>query len=190
MKFRERNHRGRTHTRTSFSLCQKSEGRIFPLISFVFVPHGTSALAHSPELSYNVLDSHASVVNNWLSWIAEKRGEQARAMQLGLLNAPLDGWDAKSISLLREAYENRDWKRFCETDLQRLTANKEQPSASYFIAVDELRLGNKEPAFNWLETSLEGKTVWVMWIRVDPLLDDLRSDPRFNQLLRKMRLPA
>ena len=136
------------------------------------------------------LDSHASVVNNWLSWIAEKRGDQARAMQLGLLNAPLDGWDAKSISLLREAYENRDWKRFCETDLQRLTANKEQPSASYFIAVDELRLGNKEAAFNWLETSLEGKTVWVMWIRVDPLLDDLRSDPRFHQLLRKMRLPA
>ena len=115
------------------------------------------------------LDSHASVVNNWLSWIAEKRGDQARAMQLGLLNAPLDGWDAKSISL---------------------TANKEQPSASYFIAVDELRLGNKEAAFNWLETSLEGKTVWVMWIRVDPLLDDLRSDPRFHQLLRKMRLPA
>lgn len=136
------------------------------------------------------LDPHASVVNNWLSWIAEKRGDQARAMQLALLNAPLDGWDAKGISLLRKAYENRDWKRFCETDLQRLTANKEQPSASYFIAVDELRLGNKEAAFNWLETSLAGKTVWVMWIRVDPLLDDLRSDPRFNQLLRRMRLPA
>lgn len=136
------------------------------------------------------LDPHASVVNNWLSWIAEKRGDQARAMQFALLNAPLDGWDAKGISLLRHAYENRDWKGFCETDLRRLTANKDQPSASYFIAVDELRLGNKEAAFNWLETSLEGKTVWVMWIGVDPLLDDLRSDPRFNQLLRKMRLPA
>jgi len=136
------------------------------------------------------LDPHASVVNNWLSWIAEKRGDQARAMQLALLNASLDGWDAEGISLLRKAYEDRDWKRFYETDLRRLAANKDQPSAPYFIAVDELRLGNKEAAFNWLGNSLEGKTVWVMWIRVDPLLDDLHSDPRFNQLLRKMRLPA
>lgn len=136
------------------------------------------------------LDPHASVVNNWLSWIAEKRGDQAGAMQLALLNASLDGWDAEGISLLRKAYEDRDWKRFCETDLRRLTANKDQPSAPYFIAVDELRLGNKEAAFNWLGNSLEGKTVWVMWIRVDPLLDDLHSDPRFNELLRKMRLPA
>ena len=135
------------------------------------------------------LDPHSSVVNNWLSWIAEKKGDHTSAMELALLNAPLDGWPEKSITALREAHEARDWKRFCEVDLRYLMERVNQPSAPYFIAVDELRLGHKDAAFDWLEKSLEDKTVWVMWVRVDPLLDDLHSDPRFHALLNKMGLP-
>jgi len=63
------------------------------------------------------------------------------------------------------------------------------PSAPYFIAVDELRLGSKDAAFAWLGRSLEGKNVWVTWIKVDPLLDDLHTDPRFKDLLRRVGLP-
>ena len=135
------------------------------------------------------LDPHASVVNNWLSWIAEKKGDHVRAMELTLLNAPLDGLAENDIRPLRQAYNARDWRRFCEAGM-RLMAKSDAASAPYFAAVNEARLGDKDAAFDCLERALEGKTVWVMWVNVDPLLDDLRSDPRFNELLRKMRLPA
>ncbi len=135
------------------------------------------------------LDPHASVVNNWLSWIAEKRGDHQRAMELWLLNAPLSGVPENATVTFRKAYEDRDWKRFCEADLRFLTEARNLPSAPYFIAVDQVRLGNKDAAFEWLGRSLEDKNVWVTWIKVDPLLDDLHADPRFKDLLRRVGLP-
>jgi hypothetical protein len=48
-------------------------------------------------------------------------------------------------------------------------------------------LGDREQAFQWLEKACERREYLVL-LKVGPGLDPLRSDPRFDQLLRKVGL--
>lgn len=50
-------------------------------------------------------------------------------------------------------------------------------------------LGERDRAFAWLEKSMEMHTAQPPAFKVDPTLDDLRSDPRFADLLRRVGLP-
>src|SRR2546427_7317853 len=50
-------------------------------------------------------------------------------------------------------------------------------------------LGDKEQAFAWLERSYQERRQRMVWLNVDPLLEPLRSDPRFHDLVRRVGLP-
>jgi TolB-like protein/DNA-binding winged helix-turn-helix (wHTH) protein len=49
-------------------------------------------------------------------------------------------------------------------------------------------LGDKDRAFAWLEKSIEMHSSGSLYFKVDPDVDDLRSDPRFAELMRRMDL--
>ncbi|MFY9531924.1 MAG: hypothetical protein WAR24_23725, partial [Candidatus Acidiferrales bacterium] len=51
-------------------------------------------------------------------------------------------------------------------------------------------LGEKDKAFEWLERSYEERSIGsaLRNAKVDPVYDPLRSDPRFQDLLRRMNL--
>jgi serine/threonine protein kinase/lipoprotein NlpI len=51
-------------------------------------------------------------------------------------------------------------------------------------------LGDNERAFAWLEKSVEDRSEWLCKFRVDPVLDPLRSDPRFADLLRHVKVSS
>jgi len=51
-------------------------------------------------------------------------------------------------------------------------------------------LGDEEQAFAWLERSFQERRDRMVWLNVDPLLDPLRSDPRFHDLVRRVGLPS
>jgi serine/threonine protein kinase/tetratricopeptide (TPR) repeat protein len=51
-------------------------------------------------------------------------------------------------------------------------------------------LGDREQAFVYLEKAYQERSTWLMWIKVDPRFDPLRSDPRFADLLRRMNLSS
>ncbi len=51
-------------------------------------------------------------------------------------------------------------------------------------------LGDKDQAFAWLERAYRERTSRLPWIKVDPRFDPLRSDPRFQDLLRRMNLAS
>ncbi len=54
----------------------------------------------------------------------------------------------------------------------------------YEIALVYAGLGDKDNAFRWLNEALQVHDVGLVYLRVDPCLDPLRSDPRFNLLLQ------
>jgi TolB-like protein/DNA-binding winged helix-turn-helix (wHTH) protein/Tfp pilus assembly protein PilF len=49
-------------------------------------------------------------------------------------------------------------------------------------------LGDKEQAFVWLEKAYEERSNYIAYLKVFPLLDPIRSDPRFAELVRRVGL--
>ncbi len=73
--------------------------------------------------------------------------------------------------------------------LQQLIAlSKQRYVPPYPIAAIYAGLGQKEEAFAWLERAYDERDSWMDYLRLDPRLDGLRSDPRFADLLRRMNL--
>lgn len=56
----------------------------------------------------------------------------------------------------------------------------------YSIAIIHIGLNNKEEAFNWMEKLYKDRNDWLVWLRVGPEFDPLRSDARFDNLLRRV----
>jgi len=50
-------------------------------------------------------------------------------------------------------------------------------------------LGDKDRAIEWLEKGFREKSVNVRFLKVARTWDPLRSDPRFQNLLRRMNFP-
>ena len=51
-------------------------------------------------------------------------------------------------------------------------------------------LGDEENAFAWLEKAYEERRDRLVWLNVDPMLQPLRGDARFKDLVRRMKLPT
>jgi TolB-like protein/DNA-binding winged helix-turn-helix (wHTH) protein/Flp pilus assembly protein TadD len=58
----------------------------------------------------------------------------------------------------------------------------------YGLAQIYAALGDKEQTFNWLQMAYDDRAVWMSYLAVDPLFDNLRSDERFQDLLRRVHL--
>ncbi len=59
----------------------------------------------------------------------------------------------------------------------------------YDIATIYAGLGENEQAFKWFEKAYEERSGWVIYLKVEPMFDSLRSDPRFQDLMRRVGLP-
>jgi serine/threonine protein kinase/Tfp pilus assembly protein PilF len=49
-------------------------------------------------------------------------------------------------------------------------------------------LGETDAAFDWLEKAYADRRGWMAYLKIEPLLDPLRDDPRFHRLVQRMRL--
>jgi TolB-like protein len=58
----------------------------------------------------------------------------------------------------------------------------------YEIALVYAGLGQKTEAFEWLEQAYRAHDVGLVYLKVDPCLDPLRSDPRFSALIQRVGL--
>jgi len=74
------------------------------------------------------------------------------------------------------------------TDLDKISQHREV--RGYWRALLYLSLNNKEEALRWLEQGFEERDgANISWIKVDPLLDSLHGDPRFEALVQKVIAP-
>ncbi len=66
---------------------------------------------------------------------------------------------------------------------------KQRYVSAYTFAIVYEGLGDKDEAFQWLERGYQDHVYEMDFLKVDPLLDSLRSDPRFADLVRRIGLP-
>ncbi len=65
-------------------------------------------------------------------------------------------------------------------------ASKKLYVSPYYIALIYAGLGEWDEMFAWLEKAYENRDWWLLWLRVEPRFDQVRSDPRFQDLLRRI----
>jgi hypothetical protein len=70
------------------------------------------------------------------------------------------------------------------------TLAKEKYVAPYFFAGIHIGLGENERAIECLEKSYQEHSHWLIYLHMDPGMDSLRDHPRFQDLLRRIGLPA
>ncbi len=99
--------------------------------------------------------------------------------------------DPSVLGLLGRAYGLSGNKMEAEKILDQLKKlSQERYVSAYSFALVYLGLGDKEEALRWLEQSYQDRAGSdIGYIRVDPLLDPLRGDPRFEALAEKI-VPA
>jgi serine/threonine-protein kinase len=89
---------------------------------------------------------------------------------------------------LRAAFEKSGVKGYWQTRIDFDNESKQTYVSSYFTAVKYAALGDKDRAFESLEKAFNERDTWLVHLKVDPMLDGLRSDPRYTNLLAGMNL--
>ena len=67
--------------------------------------------------------------------------------------------------------------------------SKRRYVSSYHVAMIYLALKEKDQAFEWLENAFRERSDLLVYLKVEPRLDSLRSDQRFADLVRRVGLP-
>ena len=97
--------------------------------------------------------------------------------------------DPHVVALLGRLYAITGKRAEALTALAQLKAiAKQRYVADYSVALVYAGLGEKDQAFALLEKSYREHTVDMLTLHYDPLIDNLRSDPRFADLLRRVGL--
>ena len=99
------------------------------------------------------------------------------------------GRDPGVLSALSYAYGssgNRDKAQEIIRELE--TKWKERYFSPFIIALAHHGAGNKDEAFIWLTKAFESRDPQLIWLTVEPQFESLRSDSRFQALVRQMGL--
>ena len=66
--------------------------------------------------------------------------------------------------------------------------NKQEPVSPFFFALVYAGLNDKEKALEWLEKAYEEKSGSVRYLKMEPRLQNVRNEPRYIALMKKIGL--
>jgi tetratricopeptide (TPR) repeat protein len=93
------------------------------------------------------------------------------------------------VDELEQIYRVSGWQAYWRRRLELLNEAAAQAYVEPYRFVEiYVRLGEHDHAFAWLETAFKLRSSWIPTIAFDPVLDPLRGDPRFTELLRRAGL--
>jgi tetratricopeptide (TPR) repeat protein len=135
------------------------------------------------------LDDDMPTTYRWLAQSYEKKGLYDQAVPAYLKTFEFSRHGPEVEAALRQVYATSGWQGFWRksVELKNELAKKEDVSP-YAFAQTYLRLGDKDQAFAWLEKTAEKRKLTLGIVKDDPLFDDLRTDPRYADLVRRMGL--
>ena len=95
------------------------------------------------------------------------------------------------VAALGETYAKAGNRGAAQRVLEQLDdLSKQRYVTPFIVGRLNLALGKKGEALACLETAYRGRDSFMLFLKVDPLLDELRPEPRFQDLMRSMNFPA
>jgi TolB-like protein/tetratricopeptide (TPR) repeat protein len=137
------------------------------------------------EIDPNYATAHLDMSDAYFA-----KGEYAAAVQEGSQYFITSGYPAVAAEF-KQAYAKSGYRGA----LQNRISRQSDPGTLEFyfpwqVALDHTRLGDKEKAFAWLEKCYAERTGLMVFLRVEPALENLHSDPRFADLVRRVGFPV
>jgi tetratricopeptide (TPR) repeat protein len=115
----------------------------------------------------------------------EEKKDYTKALEEYQRSLTLDG-EPEVAAVMRRAYDADGWDGVLKKQVERYQSAKHYDPV--WVAEAYASLGNKDKAFLWLNRAYE-EHASLLFIKASPDLDNIRSDPRYADLLRRMGLP-
>jgi TolB-like protein/Tfp pilus assembly protein PilF len=123
----------------------------------------------------------------WITRSYEMAHRMADAERVDLQGLSLSISDEK-LAPLRRAYQSGGWKAYQRARIGLISRLPDNGCDLYEIGESYIRLGDRDRAFSLLARGIKAGCFWADSLPVDPLLDDIRNDPRFPALLQMAHL--
>ena len=132
------------------------------------------------------------IVGRWaLSQAFIVKGMTADAINLNEQALQKDPTNAVFLRFAGLAYATAGKRREAEDIIRRFREiSKTEYVMAYHLALIYAALGEKDKAFAELEKAFAERDYLLPRIKVEPFLDPLRDDPRFQDLIKRMGLPS
>ena len=139
-----------------------------------------AALQHALEMDPNRANAHWN-----LARIYEEKGMYAEAVAEHLTEFSLNGENAQTMAALEGAFKSGGIQGFWRKRLEQLTSK--EGYVEPLVLVDfYCNLGDKDHAFWWLEKAYQDRSPFLVGLRSSSRVDVLRSDPRYDNLVRRV----
>jgi DNA-binding winged helix-turn-helix (wHTH) protein/tetratricopeptide (TPR) repeat protein len=119
----------------------------------------------------------------WMSRSFEQKGDYLQALEFHVKSREATGGTAEEMQMLRRAFASSGWPAVLRASLAMRPPRPNLENAGSFA-----QLGQKDQAFEVLEGMIKNRRVMMVHLDNDPRLDPLRSDPRFEQLAKRVGL--
>jgi eukaryotic-like serine/threonine-protein kinase len=93
------------------------------------------------------------------------------------------------LTLLGCAYAAQGKQADALTLLEEMKNSKGKYVSPYDLALLYTSLGQKQDAITQLNKAYQERAGWLIYLKVEPLFDPLRSEPGFNDLVQRLNLP-
>lgn len=130
-------------------------------------------------------------VQEYLKRCYDQKGMYKEAIAARQMRRKLAGLDPAETPPIKRAAAAVDSPTYWQNRLeQEIVEMRTEPPSPFDMAEIYAQLRENNKAFEWLEKSLEERAYTIMYLKVAPNLDPLRSDPRFEDLLRRSNLAS
>ena len=134
------------------------------------------------------IDAKFTPARRMLEEVYAQSGKQKEAVEEREKVVSLSGSPELAASIA-EDFSKSGYKGVQQSWLDGLTEiSKHGYVSSYSIAEGYMRLGQKDKAFEWLEKACQDHDSGLVSIAVEPMFDPVRSEPRFRDIVRRMKL--
>jgi TolB-like protein/DNA-binding winged helix-turn-helix (wHTH) protein/thioredoxin-like negative regulator of GroEL len=121
----------------------------------------------------------------------EEKKDYDRAAQEFLAGRMLTGMSPESASELRKVIQESGYKGYFRLRLKQLEEKaKKEYVSPYDFADFWVRLDDRDQAIRWLQTAYEERSPYLVFLQIEPRMDPLRSDPRFQEIVRGVGFPS